>query len=218
MTKLVVPFQHAAIDPSLYDTAPLQQDILLAVGSQEANLGPLSGATATEASISEQSRMTTTTSNVDDLDDLLSDLARAGGEVLMRECSVEVVKRIVGPGAVWPQNAEDFINEIYLEIVAASSGRPNKAMEIANFERVVPFLIQAGANPQFIVREALKRLDDRIDPQDALPLLPMQLQQAMAGAQQQSGGQQQRPSGPGPQQNLQQGMPAGSAPTVMQAA
>lgn len=204
VSKIVVPFQHSPVDPTLYDVSQLQQDILLSVGAQEANFGPLSGATATEATISEQSRLGTTSSNVDDLDDLLGDVARAGGEVLLRECGVETVKRVCGPGAVWPSNPEDFINEVYLEIEAASSGRPNKAMEIANFERLAPVMMQAGANPQFIVREAIQRLDDRIDPADALPLLPLQLQRALSA--QTQGIQQlgQPHPQPGPQQPLQQ--------------
>lgn len=202
IAKLVIPFQHSPVDPTLYDVSQLQQDILLSVGAQEANFGPLSGATATEATISEQSRLGTTSSNVDDLDDLLSDVARAGGEVLLRECSVEVVKRVCGPGAVWPSNPEDFVNEVYLEIEAASSGRPNKAMEIANFERLAPVMMQAGANPQFIVSEAIKRLDDRLDPEDALPLLPLQLQRALMAQTQGMG--QQLGGAPSPQQPLQQ--------------
>jgi len=55
-------------------------------------------------------------SNVDDLDDLLTWLANVSGVAMLKEFSTETVKRIVGPGAVWPtQQKEDFINAIYLE-------------------------------------------------------------------------------------------------------
>ena len=167
--KLLAPFVHAPIDPTLYDTIPLQQDILFVIGTQEATQPASNKATATAASINEQSRQQVVSSNVDDLDDFLSVLAESAGQILLREVSVETVQRVVGPGALWPppgQN-EDFVNELYLDVIAASSGRPNKALEISNFTQIAPILSAAGANPQFIVREALKRLDDCLEPDEA---------------------------------------------------
>ncbi len=178
--KLLAPFLHSPVDPTLYDTIPLQQDILFVIGTQEATQPASNKATATAASINEQSRQQVVGSNVDDLDDFLSSLAEDSGQVLLQEMSPDTVKRIAGPGALWPppgQN-EDFVNELYLDVVAASSGRPNKALEIANFTQVAPIMLQAGVNPQFIIRESLKRLDDRLDPEEAFasgpaPTMPM---------------------------------------------
>ncbi len=167
--KLLAPFLHAPVDPTLYDTLPLQQDILFVIGTQEATQPASNKATATAASINEQSRQQVVGSNVDDLDDFLSVLAESAGQILLQEVSQETAIRIAGPGALWPapgQN-QDFINELYLDVVAASSGRPNKALEIANFTQVAPIMLQAGVNPQFIIRESLKRLDDRLDPEEA---------------------------------------------------
>jgi hypothetical protein len=167
--KLLAPFVHSPVDPALYDTTPLQADMLFVIGTQEATQPASNKATATAASINEQSRQVTTGSNVDDLDDFLSNLAESSGQILLREVSAETVQRVVGPGALWPgpgQN-EDYVNELYLDVVAASSGRPNKALEIANFTQIAPLMLQAGVNPQFLVREALKRLDDRLDPDEA---------------------------------------------------
>lgn len=169
--KLIRPFPVTAIDMKMYDTGPLQQDILLVNGSQQANLGPLSGATATESSIAEQSKMSTTSSDIDNLNSILSAMAKAGGEMLLREMSKETIIRIVGPGAVWPENnREDFINEILLDAVAGSSGRPNSQQDQQKFERITPLLLQAGANPMAIIREAVKVLDFNLDPQDFFPL------------------------------------------------
>lgn len=194
VSRVFVPIQMAGINPVMYDTTPLQDDILQTSGMQEANLGPVSGkGTATASSIAEQSRLTNSSSNVDDIDDFLTEIAQMAGEMLLKECSESTVKRIAGVGALWPtQNHEDFVNEIYLEIVAASSGRPNKAMDIANFERMAPTLLQAGANPQAIIREAIKRLDDSAEPEQFFPLgLPSQ--PIVNGA-----------NGPQPQQPLQE--------------
>lgn len=168
------PVQHVPVDPTLYDITSLKEDVMFTTGQQEANLGPApSNVTATVGTIAEQSRLSVTSSNVDDLDEFLSDLAKAGGETLMLNMQLETVKAIAGPGAVWPEtDRELFANEVMLEIEAASSGRPNRAVEIANFERMAPLLAQAGANPMFLVREGVKRLDDRLDVDEAFPLLP----------------------------------------------
>jgi hypothetical protein len=189
VNKLLTPFQHAPLDPMLYDNAPLQQDVLLTVGLQEANLGPLSGSTATESTIAEQSRMSATGSNVDDLDDFLSDMAKAGGEWLLHEATPEQVQTVVGPGAVWPSvDREAFARELYLEVEAASSGRPNKAVEVANYERLVPHLLAAGANPIALIKEGVRRLDDRLRVEDFFPVpglaAPMPMQEQQAGAEQ----------------------------------
>jgi hypothetical protein len=59
--------------------------------------------------------------------------------------------------------------EIYLKIRAGSSGRPNKAADLANLERVSPFLLQIpGINPEFLAKEYLRRLDDSIDLTEAI--------------------------------------------------
>lgn len=177
---LIRPKQKVPIDPALYDTKPLSEDTLITTGTQEANLGPPQpNTTATGNTIAEQSRMSTMGSNVDDIDDLLSALAEAGGEMLLREMSPETVNRIVGH-ATWPSDpAEriDYMNSIYLQVKAASSGRPNQAIAVANWERLAPLLMQMGANPQTLIKETMKRLDDQADPSEFFPIagaMPMQ--------------------------------------------
>ncbi len=162
--------KHAAIDPALYDTNFLFEDMQRVVGSAEANLGGTSGATATEAGIAEGSRMAGEASSVDDLDDLLTQLARAAGAIMLKEISPQTAKKIAGPGAVWPSlSSEEIAEELYLEIVAGSSGRPNKAQDIANFERMTPILVQIpGISPTWLAQETVRRLDDRIDIEEAI--------------------------------------------------
>ena len=173
-SKVLAAFQPATLNPLVYQTVEVQQDILMTVGTQEANLGPTSGATATESTIAEQSRVSNLASNTDDLDDLLTDLARAGGELLMRTMSEAEVKAVAGAGALWPpaDQVDQYAQEVVLTIEASSSGRPNKALDVSNFERIAPWLLQAGANPKFLVEEGLKRLDERIPVGDAFPLVP----------------------------------------------
>lgn len=176
LDKVIMPMPMIQIDPAMYTADTVEQDLLLGGGMQQANIGPAQpDVTATVGTIAEQSRMNVSASNIDDLDGFLSRLAQAGGEMLLSEMSEETVKRIAGVGAVWPTTDEsrrDFLNEIFLKVEAASSGRPNKAVDIANWRDLAPLFLQAGANPIGIVEETAKRLDDNSDSSKFFPLTP----------------------------------------------
>lgn len=163
------PWSGPRIDPNLYETQSAFEDILRVSGGQEANFGSTSSATATESSIAEGSRMAGVTSEIDDLDEFLNEFARSAGQVLLAETSVETVRQVVGPGALWPDLRRDEIEkEIYLEIEAASTGRPNKAQEVQNAQALMPLLLQIpGLSPEWIARELIRRMDDRLDLTDA---------------------------------------------------
>lgn len=170
VNSILQPIQHAPIDPSLYDTSMLLDDMMRVVGSQEANIGGTGSSTATEVSVAEGSRMSSLSSNVDDIEDFLGELARATGQVLLEQMDQVTVQRIAGPGAVWPQlTANEIAQELMLEVEAGSNGRPNKAIQIQNFERLAPILLQIpGMNPEWMAKEAIRRLDDGMDVSDAI--------------------------------------------------
>lgn len=151
------------IDPNQYQVNDLYTDMLRTVGTQEANLGGTSGATATESSIAEESRAASTQDNVDDLDEVLTHVAKALKDIMLLNLSKETVVEIAGPGAVWPdaqETRERVAKELLLETKAASSGRPNQAADLANAERAMPTLIQLpGVNPEPLVRKYAKLLD-----------------------------------------------------------
>jgi len=177
------PVKQIGIDPNLYEVRTIFDDVQLVVGQQEANFGQVSKGTATETSIAESSRMSAIGANIDDLDSFMSEVTRAAGQILLLEMSKEEVIAICGPGAVWPEfKKEDVLNEIYLQIEAGSTGKPNKAAELQNIERIIPFLIQIpGIDPKFLGKELLKRLDDKMDLTDAIiDKLPSIVAQNMA--------------------------------------
>lgn len=163
------PYSGPPIDPTLYDPSPVYEDYQRVLGQQEANLGGTSGATATEAAIAEGSRASGASSVVDDLDEFLTELVRNAGQVLLSECSPEKVKLVVGPGAVWPDlSRAEIMREVYLDVEAASTGRPNKAAEIQNAQLIFPMLMQIpGLSPEWMAKEMLRRLDDKLDLTDA---------------------------------------------------
>jgi hypothetical protein len=166
---LLQPLRGPGIDPNMYETNGAFEDILRSVGTQEANLGGTSNSTATESSIAQASMSSSLGSSIDDLNDVLTQLARAAGQILLLNVSKETVTQIVGPGAVWPEmSAQDVAQEIFLEIEANSTGRPNQAEEIQKAEKIVPLLLQIpGINPEFIAKELLRRMGDRFDMEEA---------------------------------------------------
>lgn len=171
INDVLQPYVGPPIDDALYSVDPIYQDVLLTLGNSESSTGtPSQEVTATGESIAASARAASISSNVDDLDEFLSEMARAAGQVMLVEFGEPTVKAIVGDGAVWPQySAQDVADEILLEIEAGSTGRPNRAAEIANFERMAPWFMQMqGLNPEWFVRRALMILDDRIDLSDAI--------------------------------------------------
>lgn len=166
---LLQALEMPPIKPELYDTAPMMEDMLRVLGSQAADTGSVGGATATETSLAEASQHTAQSSVMDDLDDMLSQLARNGGQIMMLNISAETVQDVVGPGAVWPQlDRVTIAKNVYLEVEAGSSGRPNKQADVQNMVQVIPLLQRIpGINPEWMAREILKRMDDRLDLTDA---------------------------------------------------
>ncbi len=159
------------VDPNLYETAQLFKDMQLVAGTQEAQLGGLSKTTATESAIAADSSATSDGSSIDDLDGFLSRVSRASGQILFREMTPEQVTKLVGPGAVWPDDLTlaNIADEVFLEVEAGSTGKPNQAIEIRNWKEMLPFLIQMGNIPgPWLARESLRRLDDRLDLTEAV--------------------------------------------------
>lgn len=179
-------FPVPGVDPNLYETGQLFNDIQLVGGAQEAQYGATSNATATEAALASNATNASDNSAVDDLDAFLTAIARDGGAILVREMSEEKVQEIVGPGTVWPQmDLATIAKEVALEVEAGSTGKPNQAVEIKNWQQMMPFLIQLpGINPMWLARETVRRLDDRLDLTEAviegIPSIIAQNQQKQA--------------------------------------
>lgn len=163
--EVLQAMKKAPIDPNVYETDSDFQDVLRVVGAQEANLGGTGGDTATEVSVAEGSRMSSIESNEDDLELVLTEMARDGGNILLMNMSADAVKEIVGPGAVWPQlSPQDIKREMFLTVEAGTAGRPNRQRDLADFERAVPLLIQIpGIRPEPLARFGLRILNDKID-------------------------------------------------------
>ena len=164
ITKLLMRGPTAPIDPNLYEVEIHYKDLQRVVGTQDADLGGSNDkSTATGVSVAENSRSASTSDNIDDLDEMLTDLSRAAGEMMLMELSKQTVIEIVGPGAVWPDHPEsrtEASKNLMLEIEAGSSGRPNQAAELAKLERATPFLVQVpGTNPAPLAKRYAELLE-----------------------------------------------------------
>jgi hypothetical protein len=199
IAKILQAVPVPGVDPNLYETGQIFTDIQLVVGSSESTFGGTSQATATESAIAANSTQSNDQASTDDLDAFLTVLARSSGQILLKEMSEEQVKTIVGPGALWPHlTLSDIASELYLEVEAGSSGKPNQAIEVQNFKELAPLIMQIpGISPSWMAKEAIKRLDDRIDLTDAIAEgMPAIVAQNRTGA---MGGPQQALPPPGGQ-------------------
>jgi hypothetical protein len=163
------PIKMPPIDPALYETNQTFEDLLRVLGQDQSSMGQTTNSTATEAAVADASRHTDLSSVIDDQDDMLTQLAMAAGKILLLNVSAQTVQEIVGPGAVWPElTKEDVAKNIYLSVKQGSTGRPNKQQEVTNAQVIFPMLQRVpGINPEWMARELLKRLDDRLDLTDA---------------------------------------------------
>lgn len=170
VTDLIQVLEGPAINPTMYETDTAFQDILHVAGAQEANLGGTGDTTATESSIAETSRISSLQSNIDDLDDTFNELVNSTGELMLQEMDIQTVQKICGKGAVWPQlTGQEIADQLNFQIEAGSSGRPNKALEVANFQKIAPILLQIpGISPDWMAKQSIQRLDDKLDVTDAL--------------------------------------------------
>jgi hypothetical protein len=170
-SDVLMPVQKIGVDPNLYETGTTFEDMQRVSGNQEAVIGGTSNSTATESNIAEGARQGGMGLDVDDLDDMLTALMRAAGQLALAELDAKTVIEICGPGAVWPQlTRADIAKEINLEVKAGSSGRPNQAREAANFERLAPTLLQLpGISPRWLAERAIRIVDDNVSLDDACP-------------------------------------------------
>jgi hypothetical protein len=155
------------IDPKQYEVDSIWQDIQRVMGQQQADIGATADSTATESSIAESSRQVGVSDKADDIDDMLSLLVQATGEILLLNMTKESVQQIVGPGAVWPdmpETREEIAESIILDTKAGASGRPNQAADLAKLQTAMPFVLQIpGMSPIPIGERYLELLDVDIE-------------------------------------------------------
>lgn len=200
--------QLAQIRPENYDTSQPRGDMEMLVGGGDAARGAvLKAKTATEAEILSQGLRGRSAERTDIIEDLLSDVGKYTLEMCLRMLSQEDVQKIAGPKAVWPElSADQVFQLVTLQVRGGSTGKPDRLQEQDRWTKLLPViekamgqvsqLRQAGEQDTAqavieLVRETLRRFDERIDierflpapkdgeqGQDGIKVSPQMLQQA----------------------------------------
>ena len=193
--SVLFPIQYNQIDPALYDTSVIRQELEMIWGIQEALSSSIRTAkTATEADIQQQGTESRIGYARDTLDDVLGELAQYTAELAMSPngLSAEDAATIAGPEAYWFNTdlAQMIEALVAVDIRAGSSGKPATAMKQQQWSVLLPQLQQAvlqigqlrQAAPadianslEQLVVETIKRTGDTgIDPYTLIPQPPAQ--------------------------------------------
>lgn len=184
-------------NPALYDTSPTVSDMERISGVQEALSQGTKAAnepkTATEAQIEQQGFQSRTGNDRDQLEMGLDELAEYTAECAIQECPLSWVQRVAGQSAFWlgpddtngkpGMDIEDLLDMVEVNIDAGTTGKPNSAADKANWATILPLLEKSLlqirqfqlADPGLaqslvqVLRETLRRMDDRLDLDDFIP-------------------------------------------------
>jgi hypothetical protein len=219
----LVPIPASPIDPTAYDTTPVLRDFEQTSGASDASRASIQKAkTATEAEIQSMGMQSRTAYRQDTIEEFIGEMAEYAAQIFLLELTPQQVERVAGPGYVWPTLPRDeVVDMVAIRIRAGSTGKPNRHQEREQWVQLAPQLMsfmqqvlqfrQAGLNDQAegvieLLRETLKRFDERIDIEKFFPPLPaLPMPGAMPGAT--------------PAEGLpQQGMPAELPPEIIDAA
>lgn len=198
VNKAVGVVANPRIDWMAYDTADVLRDMQFLSGLDEtANNAPQAGVTATAVEKSNQSFASRTGADRDAIEDMLTDLAQYTGETALQSLTVQDVERMAGAACYWPgenlvtgepaMDYEDLSEIMDIEIVAGSTGKPQARADKETWATLLPLVqnaitqivtLEASGNPVFLaqakgqralLRETLKRLDDRLSLDQILP-------------------------------------------------
>lgn len=187
VSTLFAPKPASQIDPRLFDTSPIMADIERITGAQEALQGAASAPkTATEAQLQQTGLNARTTSDRDNLEWMLSELALYTAEVAIQGYKTKDIQQMVGAQAFWPEGLG--INAIHrmvnICIQAGSTGKPKKQQDQQTWGVVLPLMekmmssivtARMSGNTalakalEALVTETMERMGDNTDVEKFIP-------------------------------------------------
>lgn len=191
MANLVHVVSYPPVDQGLYDTSVIRGELDVLYGVQDAMRGEVQQPkTATEAGIMQQGLASRTGGQRTQLESWLTEIAQYTAEVLLLAMPKQQVMEIAGEGAQWPQLSRAQIqNDVVIEIRAGSTGKPDQQKDIQNWEQLAKTLLELldkyamaletgkqglAESYKAIFAETLRRLDERLDPEQFLPKVDQQ--------------------------------------------
>jgi hypothetical protein len=193
IANMFAPKPVAAIDMRLYDPTLILNDMERISGVQEALSAAINGPgnpkTATEANIQQSGTQARTTSDRDNLESMLTDMAEYTAQQALQCLSTKEVQRMAGPKAFWPfgMDIEDLFTMVEIQIEAGSTGKPRQATDMQAWSTILPLVqktlpeIQQAfamgnlpmANAQIeLIKETMLRLGDESDVERFIPRQP----------------------------------------------
>jgi hypothetical protein len=193
LANLFAPKPVAAIDMRLYDPTLILSDMERISGVQEALSAAISGPgnpkTATEANIQQSGTQARTTSDRDNLEAVLTEMAVYTAEQSLQCLATRDVQRLAGPKAFWPSgmDIEDLFTMVEVVIEAGSTGKPRQQTDMQAWSTLLPLIQQIlkeveqalaqGNLPMAnalieLVKETMLRLGDESDVERFIPRQP----------------------------------------------
>lgn len=172
------------IDARLFDPTFILNDMERISGVQEALSAAINGPgnpkTATEANIEQSGTNARTTSDRDQLEWCLSEMAIATAEQSIQCLSLKDVQRMAGPKAFWPEgmSIEDLFTLVEVEIQAGTTGKPKSQVDQQAWATILPLIremiqqieqaLNLGNEPLAnalieLIKETMVRLGDESD-------------------------------------------------------
>ena len=193
LSNLFAPKPVAPIDMRLYDPSLILADMERISGVQEALSAAMSGPgnpkTATEANIQQSGTQARTTSDRDNVESMLTDLATYTAEQALQCLETRDVQRMAGPAAFWPadMDVEDLFTLVEVQIEAGSTGKPRQSTDMQAWSTILPLIQKSlhdieqafamGNKPMAdaqieLVKETMLRLGDESDVERFIPRQP----------------------------------------------
>lgn len=193
LANLFAPKPVQAIDMRLYDPTLILNDMERVSGVQEALSAAINSPgnpkTATEANIQQSGTQARTTSDRDNLEGMLTELAEYTAQQALQCLTTRDVQRLAGPKAFWPEgmDIEDLFTLVEIQIEAGSTGKPRQATDMQAWSTILPLIqkslqtIQQAfaignlplANAEIeLVKETMLRLGDESDVERFIPRQP----------------------------------------------
>jgi len=193
LANLFAPKPVQGIDMRLYDPTLILNDMERISGVQEALSAAINGPgnpkTATEANIQQSGTQARTTSDRDNLESMLTDLATYTAEQALQCLETRDVQRLAGPKAFWPagMDIDDLFTMVEVQIEAGSTGKPRQSTDMQAWATILPLIqkslqtIQQAfaqgnqplANAEIeLIKETMLRLGDESDVERFIPRQP----------------------------------------------
>lgn len=193
LANLFAPKPVQGIDPRLYDPTYILNDMERLSGVQEAlsaaGAGPGNPITATEANIQQAGTSARTTSDRDNVEEMLTDLATYTAQQALQCLTRVEVQRMAGKKAFWPEgmDIDDLQTMVEVKIEAGTTGKPRNQVDQQAWATLLPMIrdminqirqaLAAGdmatANVLIeLIKETMKRLGDETDPDRFIPRVP----------------------------------------------